>query len=620
LNQAIRGANRAVRSQAEGGPFGIDEAKANAEAYLAEMYPTNAPPALAINDAAHVPPSWNDAVKTTLYQKVVAPYCQTCHRYNRFSYNNYATFQTVAAIQDGQPLIKKYTTEDPTDPNRQRLAFMPQSKLQWQHLGNDAEAQLAIDAWLTATTPPRMQVASTDTPLNIPDNDANGVNSTINISDARVITEMKVKVDITHTYIGDLVVTLLGPNNFSKVLQNRTGGNTHDLHQTYLVPEVVGRSTAGAWKLFVQDRAAVDVGQLVDWSIDFGVGDAPQNQAPIANAGADRSVASGASVSLSGAASSDPDGDALTFGWSQDSGPPIAFAPSASARDVSFVAPSVAGDTPLVLRLRVTDTHGAAAESVVTITVTASGSPPGDGRVQASSSDTPIAIPDNNPTGITSQINLTQEAAITSLKVTVSITHTYIGDLVVELRGPGGFVQRLSDRAGGNTHDLNQTFDVPSAIGQRTNGAWTLFVGDFAAVDVGTLNSWSLDATTGQAPPPPTVNTVNSSDTPIAIPDNDPTGITSTINGSGGVLRSLAVTVDLTHTYIGDLVITLTGPDGFSKILHNRAGGSAHDIHQTYQVPEAVGHSAAGPWQLKVQDLAAVDTGTLNSWSLQLGQ
>jgi subtilisin-like proprotein convertase family protein len=711
LNQAIRSANQAVRSQAEGGPFGIDEAKANVEAYVAEMYPTNAPPALAISDPAHLPPSWNtgDPAKTTLYEKVVAPYCQTCHRYNRFSYNNYATFATVSALQDGRPLLRRYIEINPDDPNRQRLTFMPQSKLEWQHLGNDAEAQMAIDVWLneesnrppvasagadqvvatgatvtltalgssdpdndplmfawaqtggpsvtlsatnqrdvTFTAPAvsastdlqfqvtvsdtrmgvsnasvkvtvmpasaRLQVSSPDTPIAIPDNNATGVTSTINVAQSQLVTEMKVTVNITHTYIGDLVVTLLGPHNLTKILHNRAGRNTHDLHQTYLVPEAVGQTTDGSWRLKVQDLAAIDVGTLDSWSIDFGVGNVPANRPPVASAGADQTVAAGTQVALSAAASSDPDGDALTFGWSQDSGPAVTFSPSANARDVQLAAPAVTANTALVLRLRVTDSHGAAAETVVTVTVTP---PSTSGRIQATSNDTPIAIPDNDPTGIQSQIAVTQDAVISSLKVTVNITHTFIGDLVVELRGPGGFVKRLSDRAGGSTHDIHQTYDVPEAAGQHTSGTWTLFVADEDAVDTGTLQSWSLDIASGTVTPG---NTISAADTPIAIPDNDATGIVSHLNVTDGrPLASLSVTVDIQHTYIGDLVVTLSGPGGFSKVLQNRTGDNTHDIHQTFSVPEAAGISAAGTWTLAVQDLAAVDVGTLQDWSLQLG-
>ena len=51
--------------------------------------------------------------------------------------------------------------------------------------------------------------------------------------------------------------------------------------------------------------------------------------------------------------------------------------------------------------------------------------------------------------------------------------------------------------------------------------------------------------------------------------------------------------------------------------MSNRAGGSADNIIITGQAITAFnGQPAAGTWKLKIQDLAAVDVGTLNSWSL----
>jgi subtilisin-like proprotein convertase family protein len=93
----------------------------------------------------------------------------------------------------------------------------------------------------------------------------------------------------------------------------------------------------------------------------------------------------------------------------------------------------------------------------------------------------------------------------------------------------------------------------------------------------------------------------------------------------------LDVDVDITHTYIGDLIVELTSPDGTTVRLHNRTGGSSNDIVTRYDddgegtVPDGPGalsdfdlEIAAGVWTLSVSDNAGADQGTLNSWSLRL--
>ncbi|WP_018692829.1 glycosyl hydrolase family 18 protein [Algicola sagamiensis] len=79
-----------------------------------------------------------------------------------------------------------------------------------------------------------------------------------------------------------------------------------------------------------------------------------QNRAPIANAGRDQSVRAGNVVQLSGAASTDPDGDLLSYQWQQVSGPQINIA-KADRSDTSFVAPDVENQTTIVLSLQVSD-------------------------------------------------------------------------------------------------------------------------------------------------------------------------------------------------------------------------------------------------------------------------
>lgn len=110
-----------------------------------------------------------------------------------------------------------------------------------------------------------------------------------------------------------------------------------------------------------------------------------------------------------------------------------------------------------------------------------------------------------------------------------------------------------------------------------------------------------------------------SNTTPVDLPDNEPTGITSTITvDDASVVFGAEVFVDITHTWIGDLIVTLTSPTGTETVLHNREGGSADDIYETYEVADFNGEMAMGDWTLFVSDNAGADLGTLNQWSVTL--
>jgi Zn-dependent metalloprotease len=114
--------------------------------------------------------------------------------------------------------------------------------------------------------------------------------------------------------------------------------------------------------------------------------------------------------------------------------------------------------------------------------------------------------------------------------------------------------------------------------------------------------------------------TFNSSDVPRAIPDNNATGIASVLPVTGnGAVGSLSLSLNITHRFRGDLVVTLIAPDGTSFIVRNRQGGSADNILiNNLAITTFNGRTAAGTWQLRVQDRAAANVGTLTSWSLNI--
>ncbi|RLV60955.1 peptidase S8 [Parashewanella curva] len=104
--------------------------------------------------------------------------------------------------------------------------------------------------------------------------------------------------------------------------------------------------------------------------------------------------------------------------------------------------------------------------------------------------------------------------------------------------------------------------------------------------------------------------------TDYAIPDNNAGGVESPIAVSrSGDSGTVSVTVDITHTYIGDLQVELHAPNGTVRVLHDNTGGSANDIQQTYSVNMS-GVESSGTWKLKVVDSARRDTGTIRGWQL----
>jgi hypothetical protein len=109
-----------------------------------------------------------------------------------------------------------------------------------------------------------------------------------------------------------------------------------------------------------------------------------------------------------------------------------------------------------------------------------------DGPRTYHSEDTPLAIPDNNPLGVSSDIDVNDNFQIAGLIVTLDISHERPSDLAVYLYGPDANdppVQLFN--FSGDNH-------VPAFNGTITLGLWTLKVYDTRRGRTGALNSWSL--------------------------------------------------------------------------------------------------------------------------------
>jgi subtilisin-like proprotein convertase family protein len=244
-----------------------------------------------------------------------------------------------------------------------------------------------------------------------------------------------------------------------------------------------------------------------------------------------------------------------------------------------------------------------------------------DSSTETTHSATPgLAIPDNDPAGVSSEIVVAEAGAISSLAVTVDIGHSYRGDLRVQLVRDDRTVTLL-DRAGGADDDVQQTFAVADFNGVDAAGTWRLVVVDTANADVGTLRSWSLAITRcmgGDCAGAEQTRTYEASPA-ASIPDDDTAGVSSDIVVTdAGTITRISATVAITHSFPMDLTVRLSRVGGREFVLLREASIDGPSFERTFMADGFLGEELAGTWRLTVVDGAARDVGTLDTWSLDV--
>ncbi|GAA2649874.1 S8 family peptidase [Streptomyces vastus] len=176
----------------------------------------------------------------------------------------------------------------------------------------------------------------------------------------------------------------------------------------------------------------------------------------------------------------------------------------------SMASPHVAGAVALYLADNPTATPAAVQTALVNSATTGVVTSPGTGspnrllRVGSGGGTTPPPTGSRfeNSGDYTISDNATVESPLTvtgvtgnapsALSVPVSIIHTYIGDLQVQLIAPDGTAYTLKAYGtGGSADNIDTTYTV-NASSEVANGTWKLRVSDNAAQDTGRIDSWAL--------------------------------------------------------------------------------------------------------------------------------
>ncbi len=148
------------------------------------------------------------------------------------------------------------------------------------------------------------------------------------------------------------------PNGLALTYQwDQTGGSSVSLSSKYVARPTFTAPSAGqggqslTFQLTVTDSGGLQTRDFCSVNV------VSANQAPVADAGPDQTVNQGASVTLNGAGSDDPDGDTVAYNWMQTNGAPVTLSDSTAAQP-RFTASTGGTSSTLVFRLTVTDPEG----------------------------------------------------------------------------------------------------------------------------------------------------------------------------------------------------------------------------------------------------------------------
>ncbi|HMS67526.1 MAG TPA: proprotein convertase P-domain-containing protein [Saprospiraceae bacterium] len=263
--------------------------------------------------------------------------------------------------------------------------------------------------------------------------------------------------------------------------------------------------------------------------------------------------------------------------------------------------------------------------------------------------------------------------SIFDIDVFTAIAHTFPGDLDIVLTSPSGKTVTLtSDNAGtsdnvfnGTTWNDNGAIGVADAtyavsvvnpslkpeeglgnfFGDNPNGTWMLTITDDLTGDAGQITSICLDIASTASPLNQTTTAFpNNTSTPIA--DNGVTFSNILVTGLGNFITDVDLSTFITHSFAADLEITIISPLGTIVTLTTDNGAGNDNVFNgtiwddfaddpvTDHVftnlilasplsPETglaafIGENPNGNWNLRINDDAAIDTGTLSSWNLSI--
>ena len=488
----------------------------------------------------------------------------------------------------------------------------------------------------------------TGPPVAIPD--VATATASFSVADTRVIQDINVKVtNLTHTYDGDIILTLIAPNGTRVQLANRRGTSGDNYTNTVFddeattaisagtppftgsfKPEAVlsvldGIPANGTWTLEVQDVAAQDVGTITSWEIQLQF---PPEQCPtVGQVTLDKTSYQCSETvqihvvdfSIVGAGT-----QSVTITSTTEGAGETVVLNETPASSGSFI-----GSITLTTAAPVTGDGFLSVADGGSLTVTYIDADDGYGGLNIPRTDSAIVDCGGPTISNVQAINVTGRAAdITWTTSEGSNSEVFYGTSAPPL-------STVSAAPLVTGHSLHLSGLVPCT-------AYLYYVKSTDATNNNTIANnggayFSFTTTADNQP------SFSYSGAAVPIPDNSAAGATAAIVVTDvKEVLDVNVLVSVAHLNVGDLELYLIAPDATQIPLALRRGGTGDNFTNTLFDDSAAtaisagvapftgsfrpetplsalnGFLSNGTWTLKVRDLATGTTGTISSWQLQL--
>ena len=98
--------------------------------------------------------------------------------------------------------------------------------------------------------------------------DLQTVSDSITVTEGGRVGAFELRVEIEHSYSGDLQIFLVHGGS-ELLVYDQEGGSRPDVKATWRIEAFEGFDKAGDWSLYIRDRARQDEGTLQAWGLDF---------------------------------------------------------------------------------------------------------------------------------------------------------------------------------------------------------------------------------------------------------------------------------------------------------------------------------------------------------------